>query len=213
MFRNYLVPGSIKHENIEHDKARQTSTFKFPELLPGGDFEHCLSILFSGTITNDMVGFYRSKYKPVVPPVPSVPHDGEYYYMLSTLFEPCDARRAFPCLDEPALKATFDFEIEIHEELVALSNMPEKSITKAQKNGLKVVSFQRTPIMSTYLLAWAVGDFEYCEDFSERQYNGSKLPLRVYTTRGLSELGKFALSNARLIVDYFSEVNKAYYQG
>ncbi len=70
--------------------------------------------------------------------------------MFSTQFESCDARRAFPCFDEPNLKATFDFSIEIPDDLVALSNMPEKAVNKSSK-GLKVVSFERTPVMSTYV--------------------------------------------------------------
>ncbi|KAK5002045.1 hypothetical protein LTR39_006790 [Cryomyces antarcticus] len=60
--------------------------------------------------------------------------------------------------------------------------------------------------MSTYLLAWAVGDFEYVEDFTRRKYNGKSLPVRVYTTKGLVEQGRFALENAHQIVDYFSEI-------
>lgn len=70
--------------------------------------------------------------------------------MFSTQFESGDARRAFPCFDEPNLKATFDFSIEIPEDQVALSNMPEKEVQKG-KNGLKVVSFEKTPLMSTYV--------------------------------------------------------------
>ena len=65
--------------------------------------------------------------------------------------------------------------------------MPEKTI-KTSKNGFKTVSFERTPIMSTYLLAWAVGDFEYIEDFTKRTYNGKHLPVRVYTTKGASSI-------------------------
>lgn len=125
--------------------------------------------------------------------------------MFSTQFESCDARRAFPCFDEPNLKATFDFGIEIPEDQVALSNMPEKDV-KQGKNGRKVVAFERTPLMSTYLLAWAFGDFEYVEDFTRRKYNGKQLPVRVYTTRGLKEQGRFGLENAHRVVDYFSEV-------
>jgi aminopeptidase N len=60
--------------------------------------------------------------------------------------------------------------------------------------------------MSTYLLAWAFGDFEYIEDFTRRKYNGKNLPVRVYTTRGLKEQGKLALESAHQVVDYFSEV-------
>lgn len=98
-----------------------------------------------------MAGFYRSKYKPAVTPSPGTAKEGNDYYMFSTQFEACDARRAFPCFDEPNLKATFDFEIEIPEDQTALSNMPEKTVTKGRKDGLKLVSFERTPAMSTYV--------------------------------------------------------------
>ena len=98
-----------------------------------------------------MAGFYRSKYKPTVEPSPGTAKVGDEYYMFSTQFEACDARRAFPCFDEPNLKATFEFEIEIPEDQVVLSNMPEKATRKGSKNGLKVVSFEKTPPMSTYV--------------------------------------------------------------
>jgi aminopeptidase N len=87
-----------------------------------------------------------------------------------------------------------------------LSNMPEKETKKSKNAGHKIVSFERTPIMSTYLLAWAFGDFEYIEDFTKRKYNGKNLPVRVYTTRGLKDQGKLALESAHQVVDYFSEV-------
>ena len=97
-----------------------------------------------------MAGFYRSKYKPAAPPAASVPKDDEYHYMFSTEFESCDARRAFPCFDEPNLKATFDFDMEIPDDQVALSNMTVKDVKKT-KPGYQVVTFDRTPVMSTYV--------------------------------------------------------------
>lgn len=157
-------------------------------------------------MNNSMAGFYRSKYKPTVEPAKSVPTDGEHHYMFSTQFESSDARRAFPCFDEPNLKASFDFEIEIPEDQTALSNMPEKETKKGSKEGLKIVSFETSPVMSTYLLAWAFGDFEYVEGFTKRKYNGKNLPVRVYTTKGLVEQGKLALEASHQVVDYFSEV-------
>ena len=125
--------------------------------------------------------------------------------MFSTQFEACDCRRALPCFDEPNLKATFDFEIEIPTELTAIANMPQKA-TRPAKNGRTFVSFEKTPVMSTYLLAWAFGDFEYLEDFTQRKYNGHPIPVRVYTTRGLKEQGKWGLEHSHKIVDYFSEI-------
>lgn len=98
-----------------------------------------------------MAGFYRSRYKPTVTPSAGTAKQGEDYYMFSTQFEACDARRAFPCFDEPNLKATFELEVEIPEDQTALSNMPEKANRKGSKDGLKVVSFEKTPAMSTYV--------------------------------------------------------------
>jgi aminopeptidase N len=195
---------SFKATDISYDAPRQRATLTFPEQLPTSE-KALIVIKFQGTINNDMAGFYRSKYKPAVTPAASVPKDGDSHVMFSTQFESCDARRAFPCFDEPNLKATFDFEIELPEDQVALSNMPEKSVRKS-KDGLKVVSFERTPIMSTYLLTWAVGDFEYIEDFTKRKYNGKPLPVRVYTTRGLKSQAQYALDHAPKIIDYFSEI-------
>lgn len=130
--------------------------------------------------------------------------------MFSTQFESCDARRTFPCFDEPSLKATFEVSIEIPEDQVALSNMPERSSVSV-KEGWKIVSFERTPIMSTYLLAWAFGDFEYVEEFTNRKYGSKSLPVRVYTTRGLKEQGRLGLSVCQQVVDYFSDIFKIDY--
>ncbi|KAI1171642.1 peptidase family M1-domain-containing protein [Nemania sp. FL0916] len=194
---------SFQTVHFSYDEKKQRATLHFTEEIPASNHA-TLIISFKGTINNDMAGFYRSKYKPVVPAAASVPRDETFHYMLSTQFEACDARRAFPCFDEPRLKATFDFHIEIPEDQVALSNMPVKTVTKIH-NGIQLVSFERTPVMSTYLLAWAVGDFEYVEAFTERRYNGKQIPVRVYTTRGLKEQGRWALEHAPKTIDLFSE--------
>jgi len=197
---------TINASDITYEAKRQRATLIFgSDIFPNEDAKTVLSIKFQGTINNDMAGFYRSKYKPTETPAASVPKDGDHHVMFSTQFESCDARRAFPCFDEPNLKATFDFKIEFPEDQVALSNMPEKETTKG-KEGFKVVSFEQTPIMSTYLLAWAVGDFEYIEDFTKRKYKGKPLPVRVYTTRGLKGQAQYALDHAPQIIDYFSEI-------
>ena len=182
----------------------QRASLRFPDEIESTEGA-VLDIQYSGVMNNDMAGFYRSRYVPEVEPAASVPKVGDFHFMFSTQFEACDARRAFPCFDEPNLKATFDVSIEIPHDQVALSNMREKE-TKNGNEGKKVVSFERTPIMSTYLLAWAFGDFEYVEGKTVRTYEGKELPVRVYTTRGLKEQGRFALENAGKVIDYFSEV-------
>lgn len=134
---------------ILYDEKSQRVTLTFAGELPVSQ-NALLEIRYKGTMTNVMAGFYRSKYKPVVAPASSVPKDGEHHLMFSTQFESCDARRALPCFDEPNLKATFDLSMEIPEDLVALSNMPEKEVVAAE-NGRKTISFARTPVMSTYV--------------------------------------------------------------
>lgn len=196
---------STKAKNITYNAASHQTFFHFPSAI-APSAQAVLTIRFSGTMNNVMAGFYRSKYKPSAPAIASVPRDDEYHYMFSTQFESCDARRAFPCFDEPNLKATFDIEIEIPDDQTALSNMPEKQIRKGGKAGTKIVAFEKTPVMSTYLVAWAFGDFEYVETFTKRSYNGQALPVRVYTTKGLKQQGQFALDNAHTVIDMFSEV-------
>lgn len=197
--------GTIKTTNVSYDAQNQRATLAFDQQIPQSH-KAVLAITFQGTVNNDMAGFYRSKYKPTVEAAKSVPRDSEFHYMFSTQFESSDARRAFPCFDEPNLKASFEFNIEIPEDQTALSNMPETGSKKGSKPGLKVVSFEKSPVMSTYLYSWAYGDFEYIEDFTRRKYSGKTLPVRVYTTRGLVNQGKLALESAHQIVDYFSEV-------
>ena len=112
-----------------------------------------LEIKYSGTMNDTMCGFYRSKYKSLEPAPDYTPKEGEYHYMFSTQFESCDAMRAVPCWDEPNLKASFDFEIEVPDGLTVLSNMPEEGRRPGQQEGRSFVSFERTPIMSTYVSA------------------------------------------------------------
>ncbi|KAK5997760.1 Alanine/arginine aminopeptidase [Cladobotryum mycophilum] len=190
--------------DITYNTKDQRAIITFDQEIPVSQ-KATIVIEFEGIINNEMAGFYRSKYKPVVTPSASVPRDDEWHYMFSTQFESCDARRAFPVFDEPNLKATFDFEIEVPVDQVALSNMPVKE-TKPTKEGWQLVSFETSPVMSSYLLAWAVGDFEYIEQLTDRKYNGRQIPVRVYTTRGLKEQGQWALQHAPKIIDFFSEI-------
>jgi aminopeptidase N len=138
-----------KASDFTYDKKSERVTLKFPEELMGPSAQ--LSINFTGTMNNAMAGFYRSKYKPVVEPAADTPKEDDFHYMLSTQFESCDARRAFPCFDEPNLKSTFDFEIEIPKGQTVISNMPVASERDGSHSGLKFVSFERTPVMSTYV--------------------------------------------------------------
>lgn len=153
-YSKHYVAEICSMKDVSYDKKDERATLKLSKAIPQGDA--ILSIEFTGTMNNAMGGFYRAKYKPTVTPAALTAKDGDHHYMFSTQFEACDARRAFPCFDEPNLKASFEFEIEIPEDQVALSNMPEKAVTKGSKEGLKKVSFEKTPAMSTYVSTFMV---------------------------------------------------------
>lgn len=102
---------------------------------------------------------------------------GEDKYAAVTQFEATDARRCFPCWDEPSLKATFDISLVVPQKLEALSNMPVRKTSTV--GSLVRYDFETTPIMSTYLVAAVVGEYDYVED---RSTDG--VLVRVYTPRG-----------------------------
>lgn len=147
-----------------------------------------LCIEFTGILNDRLLGFYRSKYTD---------SSGKTKYLATTQFEAADARRAFPCWDEPATKATFDVSLLVEKNHMAVSNMPVK---KKQNFGSKIIyEFERTPIMSTYLLYLGVGEFEYIEDKLRN------IQIRVLTTKGNKRKAKLSLE---LTKKFLSEYEK-----
>ncbi|XP_057304719.1 puromycin-sensitive aminopeptidase-like [Hydractinia symbiolongicarpus] len=176
--------------DIVYKAEDETVTFKFPHKLPVGNAQ--LEIVFVGELNDKMKGFYRSKYTSL---------SGEERFCAVTQFEPTDARRAFPCWDEPAIKATFDITLIAPKDRVVLSNMDVLKQTDSETNAsLQVVTFNRTPIMSTYLVAFVVGEFDYVED---KTTDG--ILVRVYTPLGKTEQGKFALEIALKTLPFYSD--------
>lgn len=108
-----------------------------------------LSVEFKGTLSDSLRGYYRAK----------VHTENSSYYIATTQFEPTDARKAFPCLDEPALKATFNITMVVQSGYHALSNMPILSKQVLDNGNIKNV-FYKTKKMATYLIAFIVSDFE-----------------------------------------------------
>lgn len=165
----------------------ETAVFKFGSPIAPGTYS--LNIAFKGEINDKMKGLYRSKY---------INEKGEETYAAVTQFESTDARRCFPCWDEPALKATFDISLTVPKDLVALSNMPVKSSTAT--GNLIRHDFVKTPIMSTYLVAAVIGEYDYVEDKSS-----DGVLVRVYTPKGKKEQGVFALEVATKVLPYYKE--------
>src|SRR5271170_798114 len=125
------------------DAAKEQATFTFPNEIPAGRVT--LAIRYTGILNDKLRGFYLSKTKM------------RNYAV--TQFESTDARRAFPSLDEPALKATFDVTLVIAKGDTAISNTNIVSDTPGPNAEEHTIQFARTPKMSTYLVAFLVGDF------------------------------------------------------
>ncbi len=171
---------------ITYDLKKETATFFFKNKIKIGVEK--LSIVFTGIINNSLRGFYKSKYIL----------DGKDKFIATTQFEATDARRAFPCFDEPAQKATFKVSLIIPENHEAISNTLPTDI-REHSAGYKIVSFAPTPIMSTYLLAFITGEFEHIEGYTK-----DEVKIRVYTTAGKINQAKFALDIAIKSIEFFN---------
>eukprot|EP00124_Ichthyophonus_hoferi_P005984 Ihof_evm2s1096 gene=Ihof_evmTU2s1096 len=147
-----LENGKTLDASINSNLEEERCVFKFSESFEAQTAK--LYIEFTGTLNDVMAGFYRSSYTKA---------DGTTSWMATTQFESSDARRAFPCWDEPSLKATFSVTMRVSKHLIALGNMQEISVVDIPNTDLKAVSFGKTPIMSTYLVAFIAGEFDYVE--------------------------------------------------
>jgi aminopeptidase N len=147
----HLADTDLRPRNMELVEEDEILVLEFDSQLPlGPSLLHIAS--FSGTLNDEMRGFYRSKYQ----------YNGHARYMCVTQFEAVDARRCFPCWDEPAFKAKFKITLEVPSDLVALSNMPV-SHQQINDHDLKTISYEESPLMSTYLVAIVIGHFDYIQ--------------------------------------------------
>ncbi|KAI3406353.1 APE2 [Candida oxycetoniae] len=174
-------------KDIIFDTAKQTVTFKLPDHLVKGAVAK-LHLKFTGELNNKMAGFYRSSYQ----------EDGKTKYLATTQMEPTDCRRAFPSYDEPSAKAKFTISLVANRDLVCLSNMNEKETILLSDYKKKVV-FNTTPLMSTYLVAFIVGDLKYVEN------NNYRVPIRVYATPGSEHLGQYSADIAAKTLAFFDK--------
>ena len=179
---------------IAYNEDSQTTTISFDKSIPAGTRAQ-LTQTFTGYLNDKMAGFYRSSYKD---------KDGQTKYIASTQMEPTDARRAFPCFDEPALKAEYTVTLIADKGHTCLGNMDmasEKEVDSKVTGGKrKAVTFNKTPPMSTYLLAFIVGELNYVETKEFR------IPIRVYATPDKNiEHGRFSLDLAAKTLAFYEK--------
>ena len=179
--------------DLKYNADTQTTKISFNEKLPAGS-KATLVQSFTGTLNDNMAGFYRSSY--------TMP-DGSVHYMATTQMEPTDARRAFPCFDEPALKAKFSITLIADKKMTCLSNMDsisEKDVDGKYGSGKKAVAFRETPLVSTYLLAFIVGELKSIET---RKF---RVPVRVFATPDRDiEHGRFSLDLAARTLEFYEK--------
>ena len=183
-----LEDGAELPATVVIDEETERAAFQVGRILGPG--KATLRIRFTGTLNDQLRGFYRSRYEGP---------DGETRHLATTQFEATDARRAFPCWDEPAVKATFRVTLVVPSDLVAISNQPLESEAPAE-GGRKALRFAESPRMSTYLLAFLVGDLASVEAEGP---NGTTV--RVWATRGKEQQGRFALEHSVKLLEYFND--------
>lgn len=180
--------------DVSYNEDTQTTKVSFKDTIPAGSKAQLIQT-FTGVLNNNMAGFYRSSYNGA---------DGSTKYLATTQMEPTDARRAFPCFDEPALKSEFTITLIADKGLTCLSNMDavsEKEVDSKISSGKKTaVTFRKTPLMSTYLLAFIVGELNVIET------NDFRVPVRVFATPDKDiNHGKFSLDLAAKTLDFYEK--------
>ncbi len=175
-------------KTVVSSDEQQLSTVTLAAPAPGG--RHTLTFAYDGKIETTPVGLFAQPYlKP----------GGGQGVLLSTQFEATEARRMFPCWDEPAFRATFQLSVVVPANWVAISNMPVAG--RVRRGQLTTVRFERTPSMPSYLVHLSAGDLAGISGHS------GATRLGVWAVRGQEQYGATALANARQILadynDYF----------
>ncbi|PYL54995.1 MAG: aminopeptidase, partial [Verrucomicrobia bacterium] len=179
-----LAPDAIKL-----DANEELLTIALPDELPAG--EHLLGLEFNGKITPKGRGLYYMPYQEQ--------GTGAKKMALGTQFEPSDARRFFPCWDEPSFRARFQLTAVVPENWLAVSNMPVESERKVGANIGKEVRFQPTPLMSSYLNVFVAGELDVIET------KAGETQIRVIATKGKAEWGRYALESTAQILQYYND--------
>jgi aminopeptidase N len=177
-----VAGGATQQAKVSLNRAEETISLVVPRAIAPGTAE--IHLRFSGTLNSKLRGLYLSKTS------------ARKYAV--TQFEATDARRAFPCFDEPSFKATFGLTVTIDRGDTGISNGRLQSDRPGPGSGQHTLTFSRSPRMSSYLVALAVGDFQ-CLEGTEQD-----VPLRVCATPGRAELGRIALEATREILKFYN---------
>ncbi len=185
-FGAVTIDDDAQRADVALDAATETVTLTFAQPLAAGP--HRLRIVFTARINKFGTGLFFVDY----------PTDKGSKRMLSSKLEPADARRIFPCWDEPAFKASFALTVTVPRTFLAVGNMPVTREAPVAPN-LKQVAFAPTPKMSTYLFVFTTGELE------RLTADADGVTIGVVTTLGKREQGRFALDNAVKLLAWFND--------
>jgi puromycin-sensitive aminopeptidase len=177
----------IDVQKVVMDPEAERATLELAETAEVGPW--VLTLTYGGPLNDRLTGFYRSRYE----------EDGTERLIAASHFEATDARMAFPCWDEPDLKAVFSIAIEVDDGQIALSNGPEVAREPAG-DGRLLIRFADTMPMSTYLVALIVGPLALTE---ARDVRG--VPVRVASRPGTAELAEYALVASDFCLRWFGD--------
>src|SRR5437762_5336385 len=178
---------ALPQSAIKIDEKAELVTLELPSELSVGD--HTLALTFSGKINQQGQGLFYMRYQEQGTGVKKI--------ALGTQFEATDARRLFPCWDEPSFRARFQLTAVVPENWLAVSNMPIESEEKIADR--KEIRFAATPSMSSYLNVFVAGELDLIESRS------GPTQIRVITTKGKAELGRYALEATAQILKYYND--------
>ncbi|NQW20458.1 MAG: M1 family metallopeptidase [Chloroflexi bacterium] len=190
------VGGDTAASSVGHDENMERATLSFDSKLASGPYT--IVAEFTGILNDQLHGFYRSKFTD---------DDGVEHTIATTQFESTHARRAFPCFDEPAFKASYGVTLVVPDDQFAVSNGPTISETNLG-DGRKSVLFEDTMIMSTYLVAFIVGPFEATDPIDV-----DGVPLRIVHPIGKGHLTDYSLEAGAFALRFFSKYYGIPYPG
>lgn len=190
----------VPQDTVKIDNKNELVRIALSSELPTG--AHTLSLSFSGKINQKGRGLFYMRYQEQ--------GSGAKRIALGTQFEPTDARRLFPCWDEPSFRARFQLAAVIPENWLAVSNMPVESENKLDNPemigaGGKEIRFAITPPMASYLNVFVAGEL----DSIETKVAGTQV--RVIATKGKAEWGRYALESTAQLLNYYNDYFGVHY--
>ncbi|XP_041036385.1 glutamyl aminopeptidase [Carcharodon carcharias] len=197
-----VLQHAVTPSDLRPLQLRRCFEYKFQEYLVleaveelAANQSYRLTLEFEGSLLGSLIGFYKTTYV----------ENGVVKSIAATDHEPTDARKSFPCFDEPNKKATYTISLIYNEPYQVLSNMPVEKVVPLD-GGLKKATFQKSVPMSTYLVCFAVHQFTF-----EERYSSRGIPLRIYVQPEQKHTAKYAADTMKNVFDYFEKYFNIHY--